>query len=103
MFEVSDRHISAYVDHNNGLKVVEASTKEFCISRYLYKTSDISAAFNIGRVIAARCKEAGLLRVMWEHKWNRKHEKVIIITVEPWVMKFRKGGVTSFQWMIYII
>ena len=76
MVAISNRHISAYVDHNNGTKVVEASTREFPISQYLYKTSDVSAAFNIGRVIAARCKEAGLRRVMWEHKWNRKHAKV---------------------------
>ena len=76
MLEVSGRHVSAYVNHNNGKKVVEASTREFCISRHLYKTSDVSAAFNIGRVIAARCKEAGLKRVMWEHKWNRTHKKV---------------------------
>ena len=76
MLDISDRHITAYVNHNNGTKVVEASTKEFCISKHLYKTSDVSAAFNIGRVIADRCKYAGLLRVMWEHKWNRNHQKV---------------------------
>ena len=76
MLDISNRHITAYVDHNNGTKVVEASTKEFPIARHLYKTSDVAAAFNIGRVIAARCKEAGLRRVMWEHKWNRNHKKV---------------------------
>ena len=79
MLEISDRHISAYVNHNNGMKVVEASTREFCIAKHLYKSSDVSAAFNMGRVIAARCKEAGLMRVMWEHKWNRKHLKVCFI------------------------
>ena len=76
MLDISNRHITAYVDHNNGTKVVEASTKEFPIARHLYKTSDVAAAFNLGRVIAARCKEAGLRRVMWEHKWNRNHKKV---------------------------
>ena len=76
MVDVSGRHVSAYVDHNNGMKVVEASTKEFCLAKRLYKTSDASAAFNVGRVIASRCKEAGLRRVMWEHKWNRNHAKV---------------------------
>lgn len=76
MLKVTSRHITAYVNHNNGLKVVEASTTEFGIARHLYKTSDVAAAFNIGRVIAARCKESGLNRVMWEHKWDRKHKKV---------------------------
>ena len=77
MFEVSSRHAMAYVDHNNGSKVVQASTTEFCISRYLYKTSDVAAAYNIGRIIASRCKETGLYRVMWEHKRDRSHKKVL--------------------------
>ena len=76
MFEVSSRHARACVDHNNGAKVVEASTTEFCISRHLYKTSDVAAAYNVGRVIASRCKEAGLYRVMWEHKRDRHRKKV---------------------------
>ena len=76
MFEVSSRHAMAYVDHNNGTKVVEASTTEFCISRYLYKTSDVAAAYNVGRVLASRCKETGLYRVMWQHKRDRSHKKV---------------------------
>ena len=78
MLDISSRHVSAYVNHNKGNKVVEASTKEFCISRYLYKTSDTAAAFNIGRVIAQRCKDTGLYRVMWEHKWDRDHKKVCV-------------------------
>ena len=78
MLDISLRHVTAYVNYNNGLKVVQASTKEFCISRHLHKTSDTAAAFNIGRVIALRCKETGLDRVMWEHKWDRKHKKVRI-------------------------
>ena len=76
MLDISLRHVTAYVNHNSGIKVVEASTKEFCISRYLHKTSDVAAAFNIGRVIALRCREAGLNRVLWEHKTDRKHRKV---------------------------
>ena len=85
MLDVSSRHVSAYVNHNNGVKVVEASTKEFCIARHLYKTSDVCAAFNVGRVLAQRCKETGLNRVMWEHKFDREHKKVssqvVLITI----------------------
>ena len=76
MLDVSSRHVSAYVNHNSGVKVVEASTKEFCIARHLYKTSDVCAAFNLGRVLAQRCQETGLYRVMWEHKYDREHKKV---------------------------
>lgn len=76
MLEISNYHVSGYVDHNNGLKVAEASTKEFCIARHLHKTCNVSAAYNVGRVLAERCKEMGLYRVMWEHKNNRNNKKV---------------------------
>ena len=78
MVEMSTRHISAYVNHNNGTKVVEASTKEFCITRHLYKSRDVSAAFNIGCAIAFRCKEAGLSRVMWQYSKDRKNDRVSV-------------------------
>ncbi len=76
LVEKSSRHFTAFVHHNNGNRVVDASTKEFCVSRHLYKTSDCCAAYNIGRVVAHRCKNAGLNRVMWEHKWDRDHARV---------------------------
>ena len=76
MFAPSSRHSSAYVNHNNGTKVVEASTTELCLARHLYKTSDVAAAYNVGRLVALRCKEMGLIRVMWEHKPDRDHKRV---------------------------
>ena len=74
MFVPTSRHSMAYVNHNNGTKVVVASTTEFCLARYLYKTSDVSAAYHVGRLVALRCKETGLYRVMWDHKRYRKVE-----------------------------
>ena len=71
---ISTRHISAYVNHNNGFKVLESSTREFSIAKHLYKTNDISAAYNIGRVLAHRCKDTGIYRLMWDNK--RKTAKV---------------------------
>lgn len=68
---LSTRHTSAYVTHNNGLRVVEASMKEFCIARHLYKTHDVAATYNIGRVIAQHCKEMGLYGVMWQHEHKK--------------------------------
>lgn len=78
MLELTNRHVSAYVNHNSGLKVAKASTKEFAISRHLYKTNDVAAAYNVGRVLADRCKETGIYRITWEHKRNRNAEKVVI-------------------------
>lgn len=99
MFEVSSRHATAYVDHNNGTKVVEASTREFCIAKHLYKTSDVSAAYNIGRVIASRCKETGLYRVTWEHKMDRNHKKVWCYS--SCSLSFLQGS--SFSLPIYVL
>ena len=81
VFTPSSRHSSAYVNHNTGTKVVEASTTELCIARHLYKTSDVAAAYNVGRVVGLRCKEMGLNRVMWEHKPDRNHKRVSYMEV----------------------
>ncbi|XP_019850098.1 PREDICTED: 39S ribosomal protein L18, mitochondrial-like [Amphimedon queenslandica] len=70
---ISNRHISAYVNHNNGFKVLESSTREFSIAKHLYKTYDVAAAYNIGRVLADRCKDTGIYRLMWDNK--RKNPK----------------------------
>ena len=65
-FLITNRHTRAQVVHNSGLVLVSASTTEFEITRHLYKTTDVTAARNIGRVIAQRCLEAGIARVRWE-------------------------------------
>ena len=80
--ELSNYHITGMVTHNNGTTMVQASTREFCIARYLYKTTDISASHNIGRVLAQRCLETGVNRVMWEGERTIKNNpKVHIHTI----------------------
>lgn len=77
--ELTGWHITAYVEHNNGLRVVEASTKELAIARYLYKTMDVAAALNIGRVLGKRLNEVGISRVVWQmSKKEMSSEKVRI-------------------------
>ena len=56
--------------HNKGVVLASASTVDFEITRHLYKTTDISAARNLGRVLAQRCIEAGITRVYWEPKYG---------------------------------
>ena len=85
-FSVSSRHTSAQVTHNSGLEVVSASTRELCVSRHLYKSSDLAASFNVGRVMAARCQQSGLGRVLWERGRDRDHGKVrVCVCVCVWV------------------
>jgi len=65
-FLITNRHTRAQVIHNSGVVLVSASTTEFEITKHLYKTTDVTAALNVGRVMAQRCLEAGITQVRWE-------------------------------------
>lgn len=68
--------MKAYVEDQNGNILVKASTEEFDIRKHLYKGNDVSAAVNIGRVLAERCQRAGLKQVSMYATDIRKKEKV---------------------------
>ncbi|KXJ28920.1 39S ribosomal protein L18, mitochondrial [Exaiptasia diaphana] len=89
-FVITNRHIKAYVQHNSGTVLISASTTEFPITKQLYKTTDTTAAVNIGRVLADRCLEAGFTRVCWEPRWVDKHKK----RVKAFTTAVQKGGLT---------
>ncbi|XP_065892147.1 large ribosomal subunit protein uL18m-like [Dysidea avara] len=77
--EITNYHITGSVTRNNGTKVVEASTREFCIARHLlYKTTDVSASHNIGRVLAHQYFETGVYRVLWEEDWTIKNNPKVV-------------------------
>eukprot|EP00058_Branchiostoma_floridae_P020287 XP_002605777.1 hypothetical protein BRAFLDRAFT_78048 [Branchiostoma floridae] len=82
-FVKSKRYVTGYVQHHNGHIVASASSFEWPIRKHLYSTSkfsipafvylnikgvpvlkscfsDVSAAENIGHVLAQRCLEAGI-------------------------------------------
>jgi len=61
--DLSGRHTTARVEHFTGTTVVSASTQEWAIKKHLYSTRDISAAENVGRILAHRCLESGILNV----------------------------------------
>ena len=77
--------------HNSGVVLVSASTAEFEITRHLYKTRDISAAKNLGRVLAQRCQEAGITRVYWEPQYGDRNKLRVMFMVMSYC-----GDVTSF-------
>lgn len=80
---LSHRHVKAYVEDQKGNILVKASTAEFEIRQHLYKANDVSAATNIGRVIAERCICAGLNRVSMYTTDLRKKEKVLYQSICP--------------------
>ncbi|OQV12224.1 putative 39S ribosomal protein L18, mitochondrial [Hypsibius exemplaris] len=76
LFERTPFHTRASVLHASGRTVVSASTEEFAIAKFLYRTTDISAAKNIGRVLARRMLETGIVAALCdfgeeERKGNR--------------------------------
>ena len=71
VIECTHRHVTAYVLNISGMRVAEATTKEFEIARHLYRSYDINAATNIGRVLAERCCMVGIQRVVWDSVKNK--------------------------------
>ena len=67
--------------HNSGVVLVSASTAEFEITKHLHKTTDISAAKNLGRVLAQRCQEAGITRVYWEPQYGDRNKLRVMFMV----------------------
>uniref|UniRef100_A0A1I7YZI4 Large ribosomal subunit protein uL18m n=1 Tax=Steinernema glaseri TaxID=37863 RepID=A0A1I7YZI4_9BILA len=55
------------IHHRNGV-VLSASTREKAIADQLYSTVDTCAATNIGRVLADRCRKAGILYMIPDSK-----------------------------------
>lgn len=70
--ECTHRHITASIKHNSGVTLTEATTKEFDIAKHLYRTYDVNAAANIGRVLADRCRIFGIRRVVWDKRKNKE-------------------------------
>ncbi|XP_066955203.1 large ribosomal subunit protein uL18m [Macrobrachium rosenbergii] len=62
-FEQTQKHIIGRVEHYTGTIVVSASTKEWAIKQHLYSNIDVSAAENIGRILAHRCLQSGICEV----------------------------------------
>uniref|UniRef100_A0A183AV96 RNase H domain-containing protein n=1 Tax=Echinostoma caproni TaxID=27848 RepID=A0A183AV96_9TREM len=59
-------HTSGLVVHSSGFTVVTASTREPSIQKHLYSCVDVSAAENIGRILAYRCHQCGLINLFFD-------------------------------------
>ncbi|KAL8561075.1 hypothetical protein ACOMHN_031019 [Nucella lapillus] len=68
ILDLSRRHTSAHVEHFSGKTVISASTTEWAIKEGLYSLTDASAAENVGRVLAQRCLESGIINIFYEQE-----------------------------------
>ncbi|XP_044531688.1 39S ribosomal protein L18, mitochondrial isoform X1 [Gracilinanus agilis] len=73
----TQHHIEAFVEHSSGDVVVSASTREWAIKKHLYRTRNVNACENIGRVLAQRCLEAGInFMVFYPTPWEASSESI---------------------------
>lgn len=59
-------HTVGKVIHKASGVVISASTQETAINKRLYSTIDVSAAENIGRILAYRCQCMGITSVLFD-------------------------------------
>ncbi|XP_001381457.1 39S ribosomal protein L18, mitochondrial isoform X2 [Monodelphis domestica] len=73
----TQHHIEAFVEHSSGDVVVSASTREWAIKKHLYRTRNVNACENIGRVLAQRCLEAGInFMAFYPTPWEESSESI---------------------------
>ncbi len=72
----SNRHTVGWLDYIDGGAVMCASTREEGIAKHLYSTSDKCASHNIGRVLAQRMIESGIVKAKWHIGDKKYHGKV---------------------------
>ncbi|KAL3857900.1 hypothetical protein ACJMK2_012525 [Sinanodonta woodiana] len=75
IFEPGNSQTKAYIEHWQGTRVVEASTKEWAIRKHLYSCTDVSAAKAVGSVLARRCLESGLTCVFYDEQPEDKNSE----------------------------
>ncbi|VDD74759.1 unnamed protein product [Mesocestoides corti] len=66
VLERGKHHITGSVIHKTSGVVVSASTQETAINKRLYSPVDVSAAENIGRILAYRCLCMGITSVLFD-------------------------------------
>ncbi|XP_018566302.1 39S ribosomal protein L18, mitochondrial [Anoplophora glabripennis] len=59
----SGRYVTATINHFENGEIIKTSTSEWAIKKQLYRTVDTSAYINLGRVLADRCLQSGILEV----------------------------------------
>lgn len=78
MFKRSQQHITAEVfSIDSTVPVLSCSTKEWALKRELGSTRSVAACQAVGEVLAQRCLEAGITRVVYrEVPWMFRSEAV---------------------------
>lgn len=78
VFRRSQQHITAEVFSSDSIvPVLSCSTKEWAVKQQLGSTRSVAACRAVGEVLAQRCLEAGLTRIVYrEVPWKFRSEAV---------------------------
>eukprot|EP00123_Amoebidium_parasiticum_P019491 comp26014_c0_seq1/m.47071 comp26014_c0_seq1/g.47071 ORF comp26014_c0_seq1/g.47071 comp26014_c0_seq1/m.47071 type:complete len:190 (-) comp26014_c0_seq1:458-1027(-) len=88
--EFTDQHTYARVAVPEGRSPkVTASTRETQIRSQLYGTNNVSAAYNLGLILAQRCLDMGINSVHFDREGQLYHGKV-----KAFAQALQKGGLT---------
>lgn len=82
VIQQTNKHIHAHIEHYKGNKVLSASTEEWAIKQFLRSTADTTAAVTVGKVLAQRCLECGLLEIHSIYEADKVSPKVSFIDIE---------------------
>lgn len=82
VFSRSQHHVTAEVfSSSSPIPVLTCSTQEWAVKRELYSTSCVAACQAVGEVMAQRCQQAGITRMVYQEI--------------PWT--YRADGVSTMQ------
>ncbi|XP_034037050.1 39S ribosomal protein L18, mitochondrial [Thalassophryne amazonica] len=90
VFSRSQHHVTAEVfSVSSPVPVLSCSTKEWAIKRELAFTNCVAACQAVGEVLAHRCKQAGITRMVYsEIPWHYRCD-----TVQSFRLAMKEGGV----------
>ncbi|XP_057205777.1 39S ribosomal protein L18, mitochondrial isoform X2 [Triplophysa rosa] len=91
VFRRSQQHVTAEVfSSDSTVPVLSCSTKEWAVKRQLGSTRSVAACRAVGEVLAQRCLEAGIIRIVYrEVPWTFRSE-----ASQTFWTAMKEGGVT---------
>ncbi|KAK6298366.1 hypothetical protein J4Q44_G00314210 [Coregonus suidteri] len=91
VFSRSQHHVTAEVFANGDpVPVLSCSTKEWALKRELGSTRCVAASQVVGEVLAQRCRQTGIIRMVYRHiPWQYRSD-----AVQSFWTAMKEGGVT---------
>lgn len=90
-FSRSQHHVTAHVfSSSSPIPVLSCSTKEWALKKELASTSCVAASQAVGEVLAHRCQQAGITRMVYRAiPWTYRSD-----SVQSFRRALKEGGIT---------